>query len=589
MAHPFNLLLRCLVQVCLLVAPAAATNDAHHSPLVTVRNGTYAGVHSPGYRQDFFLGIPYAQVPGRFTVAKGLRASWNGIRNAGKYPPHCVGYGSDHVGYETSEDCLFLNVIRPAGVSAAANLPVAVWIHGGGLLVGGSADKRYNLSFIVERSVDMGTPIIGVSLNYRLSAYGFLPGREALNAGATNIGFRDQRLALRWLQENIDAFGGSPEKVTIFGESAGAESVSAQVLAYNGRDDQLFRGAIGQSGFGSVIRRSPYNGGFNETERLQASYDNLVSNTSCARFIGTAESLDCIRKAPIDELHRALNGSDSGPWPPTLDGDFFRDYTTHQLRKGNFRKVPVMIGINTDEGGNFSLDNGKVDTDEDVRKLLCRLLLSKQTEDDVDALVKELMHLYPNVQSVGIPSLIRWPHVIQPNDTMAQMLGAQYRRMAAIYGDMMFHYARRRANLAWSDHGVPSYSYRFDVLVNGQVPYFGSSHFQEVAFVFRNWNADGYDVNPFGGDDTEYTAKAKALSTTMATAWINFVNHLDPNGKDGLGLANNDVWPKYDRLTGSGVGNNIVWDVNGNYVELDDWRLEGMNWMITNGLSVFGS
>jgi len=90
------------------------------------------------------------------------------------------------------------------------------------------------MSFIVAHSVDMGTPVIGVSINYRLSAYGFLGGQQALAAGATNIGFRDQRLALQWVHENIGAFGGDPGKVTIFGESSGAESVAAQVFAYNG-------------------------------------------------------------------------------------------------------------------------------------------------------------------------------------------------------------------------------------------------------------------------------------------------------------------------------------------------------------------
>lgn len=102
--------------------------------------------------------------------------------------------------------------------------------------MGGSGDRRYNLSFIVDRSVEMGTPVIGVSFNYRLSAMGFLCGDEALNAGVTNNGFRDQRLALRWINENIRNFGGSPKKVTIVGESSGAESVSAQVFAYNGKN-----------------------------------------------------------------------------------------------------------------------------------------------------------------------------------------------------------------------------------------------------------------------------------------------------------------------------------------------------------------
>lgn len=174
-------------------------------------------------------------MPKRFSVATGLDKSWNSTHEATKYPPHCIGYGGDDVGYDASEDCLYLNVIRPAGIDDTAALPVAVWIYGGGLVSGGSADRRYNLSFIVDRSVEMGTPVIGVSLNYRLSAFGFLAGKEALEAGSTNIGFRDQRLALQWVQENIDAFGGSPDEVTVFGESSGAESVTAQVLAYNGK------------------------------------------------------------------------------------------------------------------------------------------------------------------------------------------------------------------------------------------------------------------------------------------------------------------------------------------------------------------
>lgn len=204
------------------------------SPTVTVKNGTYQGLYSPEYDQDFFLGMRYAQPAERFELARPLNSTWNGTALATEYPPHCVGYGSDDTGYTVSEDCLYLNVVRPAGTNASSNLPVAVWIHGGGLVMGGSADKRYNLSFIVQNSVDLGTPIVAVSLNYRLSAFGFLCGSEALDAGITNNGFRDQRQALRWVNENVAAFGGDPTKVTIWGESSGAESLNAQVLAYNG-------------------------------------------------------------------------------------------------------------------------------------------------------------------------------------------------------------------------------------------------------------------------------------------------------------------------------------------------------------------
>lgn len=95
------------------------------------------------------------------------------------------------------------------------------------------------MSFIVSHSVNMGTPMIGVSLNYRLSAFGFLGGKQVQNAGVGNLGFRDQRLALHWIHENIGAFGGDSSKITIFGESSGAESVTAQVLAYNGMNFSL--------------------------------------------------------------------------------------------------------------------------------------------------------------------------------------------------------------------------------------------------------------------------------------------------------------------------------------------------------------
>lgn len=185
--------------------------------------------------------------------------------------------------------------------------------------------------------------MIGVSINYRLSAYGFLAGSEVLEAGIANNGFRDQRLALQWINENIVSFGGDPTKVTIWGESSGAESVSAQVLAYNGelsartifwdiylyglltsvctgRDDGLFRAAIAESGFGGILSRYP--GGANNTEAMDALYNLFVSNTSCASTANTSASLDCLRSLPFDEINAALNGTEAAPWPPMLDSDF---------------------------------------------------------------------------------------------------------------------------------------------------------------------------------------------------------------------------------------------------------------------------
>lgn len=118
----------------------------------------------------------------------------------------------------------------------------------GGWYEGTSLDPRYNLTFLVEQSVANDKPIIAVSINYRLHGWGWLYSDEVLEAGVANLGLRDQRLALHWLQENIHAFGGDPARVTIWGESAGAANVGHHILAYNGRDEGLFHGAISQSG-----------------------------------------------------------------------------------------------------------------------------------------------------------------------------------------------------------------------------------------------------------------------------------------------------------------------------------------------------
>ncbi|KAK8095518.1 carboxylesterase [Apiospora kogelbergensis] len=576
-----------------LAAPVAGDADSP-VPTVTVKNGTFSGIHSQSYNQDYFLGMPYSQKAVRFAQAEPLNSTWEGVKEATAYPRHCIGYGGDEVGYELSEDCLYLNVVRPAGISETADLPVAVWIHGGGLFMGGSADKRYNMSFMVESSVKQGTPMIGVSLNYRLSAFGFLASKEAVDAGVTNIGFHDQRLALRWVNENIAAFGGSPKKVTIFGESSGAESVHAQVFAFNGRDDGLFRGAMAQSGFGQSIFR--FRGGFNDTVKRQETFDSLVTNvTSCASTVGTADAIPCLRNAPFEEINHALNGTIAGPWAPAFDGDFFADYPVNQLNNGKFPKIPILIGENTDEGSAFGVgrgpNGGPINTDADFEWAIKNGLVGSQAAEasgkSIDVLTSELMALYPNIQSVGIPSMASWPEVINASTKGVEQLGLQYRRGCALYGDVMMHYARRRANIAWAKAGLPSWSFRFDVTTPGSPGSVSATHFQEVAYVFNNLNGDGYteDQKPFPAD-APGIATNRDLAFTISSAWINFVTGLDPNG-DNVKPA----WPKYDLAAGGGAGQNMVFAVEGegSHVEIDDYRAEAMNWMIENSLTVFGA
>lgn len=184
---------------------ASPTHGGSGAPTVTTTNGTVQGYYQATYNQDYFLGIPFAEPPVgdlRFRNPQSLSKPFDGVKVATEYYPECVGYGGDQLGYDVSEDCLALNIVRPAG-HEGQNLPVGVWIHGGGYIMGGTPDKRYNLSFIVQSGVEIGKPIIGVSIPYRLSAWGFLDGNEVRSEGNTNVAMRDQRLALGWLQDNI--------------------------------------------------------------------------------------------------------------------------------------------------------------------------------------------------------------------------------------------------------------------------------------------------------------------------------------------------------------------------------------------------
>lgn len=208
---------------------------SHPSPKVTIQNGTIEGLSIPSYDQEAFLSIPFAEPPignRRFFPPQYLRRSWERTLQTKAYPPKCVGYGTEQVepGVVVSEDCLYLNVVRPAGISADSGLPIAVWIYGGGkpdqrvsvtssqnlhllgFSQGGTMDTLYNMSFMIQNGVEINKPFIGVTLQYRLNAYGFINGEQVQDAGATNLGIRDQRLALQWVRENIGEFGGDPDK-----------------------------------------------------------------------------------------------------------------------------------------------------------------------------------------------------------------------------------------------------------------------------------------------------------------------------------------------------------------------------------------
>ncbi|KAL2008244.1 hypothetical protein VTN00DRAFT_8226 [Thermoascus crustaceus] len=524
----------------LTVTVSAAATSRHQTPRARVLNGTYVGVRNEAYDQDFFLGIPYAQQPVgdlRFTVPQSLNETWQGKRDAKEYSDICVGYGTDSIWYPMSEACLTLNVIRGSDVNEFSKLPVGVWIHGGGFYMGSGSDQRYNMSRIIENAYKIDKPFIAVTFNYRLSAWGFLSSSQVSGSGNTNLGLRDQRMALQWIQENIHAFGGDPKKVTIW--------VNLPVGSYGGRDDRLFRGAIMESG-GSI---SP--GPANYTD-YQTLYDSIVGRVDCSDAVDT---LQCLREVPFEKLNSVLNGTDGSSqynFGSVVDGDFLKNWGSVQLNNGQFVKVPIIAGTNTDEG---TRDLG--------HRVSTRRSNGQQGIKLPSSVAKRILELYPDDPSQGIPSFL--------GDQRVPSMGYQWRRTSAYGGDYYMHANRRRQCEAWAEASVPAYCYRFNVRA-ADVPYIvGATHFEEVAFVFNNIEGLGYHYGkPFSGMPESYAE----LSTLMTSMWASFIHDLDPN--TGVRKSFPNRWIPYAK----GKPVDIVFDANTtSHMEPDTWRKDGIDYI----------
>ena len=421
--------------------------------------------------------------------------------------------------------------------------------------MGGATDRRYNLSFIVQNSVGIGKPIIAVSAAYRLSGWGFLDSQDIRDAGLTNIGMHDQRAALYWVRENIAAFGGDPSKVTIWGESAGALSVGIHLTAYGGRDDGLFSGAICESG--TSIRYGVAN---YDVSDGQAKYQNITDATGCSN---SSDTLACLRSVDFETLNAAFNVTPSYTFYPYEDGSLIRGSQYDQLNQGNFVKVPLLNGANTDEGSAFGPRGINNDTAFET------YLTNTGGKFPLnETAVSSLAAVYPNLPAVS-DVLYNIPLDYEFNTTY----GTQYRRAVAFGGDLAFLAARRLQCQSWSAQNVSAYCYRFNVVAYPLSNLIGATHFQEVAFVFNNLEGLGYAVNPFLGQPQTYPD----VSALMSRMWASFVHDGNPNGH---GISGYEEWPAYDAVAGGGVGMDYFFDANTtSRPEVDSWRGEGIAYL----------
>ncbi|KAL3418563.1 carboxylesterase family protein [Phlyctema vagabunda] len=561
-------------------------------PTVSVKNGTYSGVYLPTFNQDIFLGIPYSYpptAPYRFLPAQPLNTTWEGTRNASNYGHTCPSASESDLAlpYGMSEDCLFLNVVRPAFNFTAKKLPILFWIHGGSYQFGASSLPNYNLTYIVERSVELSTPIIAVSVNYRKGPWGLIYGEEIKKEGNENLAIKDVQLALRWTKENLGAFGGDVDKITIQGESSGSFMVGQLIVAGAGKTEKLFHQSIQESGSAST-------GTYNTTEWYEPKFQAILNYTSC-------DSLACLREIPYERLYPALNNSISGSWYPVLDNNLFPEHPAKLLATGQYHKIPMIDGVNTDEG----TDNAQLGLNTELE--LTQHLTTVGNPAMTPESVATLLEIYDIVNfSDPSPYGIPFDTAIDPV-ALGLDLGTQYKRQAAIVGDLYYHATLLHDAELYSEHSTsdtPVFIYRFDTLpwnfTSGSTKalsqiattsntttlvdnYKGVAHFSEVAFVFANPN--------FYGPNPEYAALAKQLSAF----WINFVNEGNPTPTS----QNSSVtWEPYfipsnsTRKTDEDIVGNVLvmrtQNQGGCVSAKNDWRLAGREYFVKKYHEVYG-
>lgn len=346
-----------------LLAGGAISQDR-----VKIANGTIEGTANKSTGVRSFKGIPFAEPPVgdlRWRPPQPAK-DWQGVRKADKFGPRCMQrpiFGDMNFRSNgMSEDCLYLNVWTPAR-SSSERLPVLVYFYGGGFIAGDGSEPRYD----GERMAQQG--IVVVTLNYRLGIFGFLAhpelSAESPHGASGNYGLLDQAQALRWVQENIAAFGGDPARVTIAGESAGSASVSAQMASPLAKD--LIAGAIGESG--SLLGTLP------PVSLAQGEEDGVAFAAS----IG-ASSLAELRALPASQLLDLAARSGTPRFSVTIDGYFFPKSPAQIYADGEQAHVPLLLGWNSEEMNYRALLGNEEPTPEHFARVVRELYGDKADE-----------------------------------------------------------------------------------------------------------------------------------------------------------------------------------------------------------------
>ncbi|KAF5325380.1 hypothetical protein D9619_009952 [Psilocybe cf. subviscida] len=529
---------------CVLLASLTLALAAN--PTIKVGGTALNGLSLPELGVEFFGGIPFAEPPLRDLRLKPpvLKTRLNIPQfDASSYGIGCLQPAANTS--EFSEDCLTLNIHRPAGVAPNAKLPVMFWTFGGGFTVGSGASQ--NGSRLVAHSVARGTPIIYVNHNYRLGPLGFPQGQEADDNKILNLALKDTLAALEWVQANIGIFGGDKSKVTVFGESAGAGIIGTLML--DSPLPTMARAAILESGTADGV--PPFKAADNEK-----AWEVFVSAIpSCAALATSGKTLDCLAKASRTEIFSALNYTitNTGSFGLTIDGPngIVPALPSRLLSSGRFSRMPFIAGTNLDEGTVFVNPESDLSENAIRNTLITRYSPPLVSSAALNATVNQLLKLYPDVLALGSP-------YNTGNETFG--LPAGFKRESAIIGDTVIQAPRRRLTQAASKFDIPAYAYYFTQPQPFGLPYDGVAHTTEIAFVYGT------------------TPDTSPLSEIMMDYWLSYGTSLTPNDGKGSKRPN---WPRYTSH------NQILMQLNsGNLTVIPDaYRKTQIDFINSNPLS----
>jgi para-nitrobenzyl esterase len=476
--------------------------DGH--PRVRVSGGVLEGTIEPGSGVRSFKGIPFAAPP-----VGDLRwrppqpaAPWVDVRTAHQFGPRAMQlpvFGDMNFRSNgMSEDCLYLNVWAPAEPTAE-QLPVLIYFYGGGNVAGDGSEPRYDGACLAQRG------IITLTANYRLNIFGFFAHpeltQESPQHASGNYGYLDQAAALRWVHENIAAFGGDPGRVTIAGESAGSISVSAQMISPLAKD--LIASAIGSSG--SLIAGLPPIA-LAEAERAGREFAASIGATSLAE----------LRALSADQLLEATRGHPPQHFPGTLDGYFLPASPVELYTAGEQAHVPLLVGWNSEEASYAFLLQGQEPTVANYRAVM---------HERFGERAEQVLQLYPASTQEGV--------IVAATDLASDMfLGYSTWKWADLHG---------------RSSGQPVYRYFYAHPRPPMRPEMGDAVGGLAGGVLRGEEAEAQrlpqargavhsaDIEYFMGNlatNTVYawTDEDQQISELMQQYYANFVKSGDPNG-----------------------------------------------------------